>query len=303
MLLMANMLGYFLGHYPKQFNLTDSQRTLILQTMLFFIWLAGGAALFQKVENSNSVIESVYGRTGWSFSDSVRTMSLRQRLGLYLQLYFCSVTLLTVGFGDLYPADNIGRGLVFPYTVGGTIMLGLVISSLSTFAGEMSQNNVVRKHAERTRVRTVGRTVSMGVNRRLSGTGRRFSLPSPFRPRNSSSTPVPQVERSGSRSTRQGVLNALARTRTFVFRTARVPRRQQRLIILEEERDSFNVMRQIEKDTRRFKQWSALAASVCSFGVLWAVGAVVFWQAEKSTQGMTYFQGLYFCYVCLLTIG
>lgn len=72
MLLMANMMGYFLGHYPQQFNLTDSQRTLILQTMLFFIWLAGGAAMFQKVENANMVIESVYDKPGWSFSDAVR---------------------------------------------------------------------------------------------------------------------------------------------------------------------------------------------------------------------------------------
>ena len=32
-------------------------------------------------------------------------------------------------------------------------------------------------------------------------------------------------------------------------------------------------------------------------------GAIVFWQAEKNTQGMTYFQALYFCYVSLLTIG
>lgn len=71
MLLMANMLGYWLGHYPQQFNLTDSQRTLILQTMLFFIWLAGGAAIFQRVENSNTTIESVSGTLGWSFSDAV----------------------------------------------------------------------------------------------------------------------------------------------------------------------------------------------------------------------------------------
>jgi len=74
MLLMANMLGYFLGHYPQQFNLTDSQRTLILQTMLFFIWLAGGAAVFQKVENSNQTIESISGKSGWSFPDAVGTV-------------------------------------------------------------------------------------------------------------------------------------------------------------------------------------------------------------------------------------
>jgi len=75
MLLMCNMLGYFLGHYPQQFNLTDSQRTLILQTMLFFIWLAGGAAVFQRIENQNSTIESVFGDPGWSYSDAVSLMT------------------------------------------------------------------------------------------------------------------------------------------------------------------------------------------------------------------------------------
>ena len=38
-------------------------------------------------------------------------------------------------------------------------------------------------------------------------------------------------------------------------------------------------------------------------GLLLCVGAVVFWQAEKKSQGLTYFQAIYFCYVSLLTIG
>lgn len=49
--LMLNMLGYWLGHYPRHFALTESQRTLILQTMLFFVWLAGGGAMFAAVEH------------------------------------------------------------------------------------------------------------------------------------------------------------------------------------------------------------------------------------------------------------
>ena len=48
MILMVNMLGYFLGHYPQHFDLDDDQRTLILQTMMFFFWLAGGAAVFAR---------------------------------------------------------------------------------------------------------------------------------------------------------------------------------------------------------------------------------------------------------------
>lgn len=84
MLLMVNMVGYFLGHYPQQFNLTDSQRTLILQTMLFFIWLAGGAGVFSKVET-----EYGEGDFSWSYVNS---------------LYYCDVTILTIGW--YYPFQD-----------------------------------------------------------------------------------------------------------------------------------------------------------------------------------------------------
>lgn len=72
MLLMVNMVGYFRGHYPSHFNLTEAQRTLILQTFLFFIWLAGGAAVFSKVQ-------SVYGLpddASWNFSQAVSVFFL-----------------------------------------------------------------------------------------------------------------------------------------------------------------------------------------------------------------------------------
>lgn len=70
MLLMVNMLGYFLGHYPQHFELSDEQRNLILQTMMFFIWLAGGAGVFARVE-------------GWSFVDAVDLSG-----SLYLELRY-----------------------------------------------------------------------------------------------------------------------------------------------------------------------------------------------------------------------
>ena len=38
-------------------------------------------------------------------------------------------------------------------------------------------------------------------------------------------------------------------------------------------------------------------------GLVWCGGAVGFWKAESQSQGLSYFQALYFCYVSLLTIG
>jgi potassium channel subfamily K len=106
MILMVNMTGYFLGHYPQHFDLDDDQRTLILQTMMFFFWLAGGAAVFSKV-------------CGFTYTDA---------------LYFCDVTVLTIGFGDIVAPNDAGRGLVFPYAVLGIIFLGLMINSIRKFA-------------------------------------------------------------------------------------------------------------------------------------------------------------------------
>ena len=63
-ILMINMLGYFTGHYPQHFNLTEAQRTLILQSILFFVWLAGGAGIF-------SYVEQTYGSQNWLFTDAV----------------------------------------------------------------------------------------------------------------------------------------------------------------------------------------------------------------------------------------
>ena len=94
-LLITNMIGFFLGHYPERFELTDHQRTLILQTMLFFIWLAGGAAVFSHLEG----LKNPDDRQAWAFVDA---------------LYFCDVTILTIGFGDLYPADNFRAGSCAP---------------------------------------------------------------------------------------------------------------------------------------------------------------------------------------------
>lgn len=78
MMLMVNMLGYFLGHYPQHFTLTESQRTLILQTMLFFLWLAGGGAVFWAVESKYGTDPTM----NWSYVNA---------------LYFCDVTILTIG--------------------------------------------------------------------------------------------------------------------------------------------------------------------------------------------------------------
>lgn len=283
MILMVNMLGYMLGHYPQHFELSDEQRNLILQTMMFFIWLAGGGGVFSKV-------------CGWSYVDA---------------LYFCDVTILTVGFGDFAAPNDAGKGLVFPYSVGGIIILGLVVSSIRQFALELGHDKVIKRHVEKRRVKTIGRSVTPstetqereGHYKSLLRGGRRPTISAPIQLQDRSVTfhgsdPEGEPTRSipseePKRTTSQAALNVFKRVRS----------REPKIVLLHEQKDRFNAMRGIQQSTAKFKRWYALTLSVMAFGLVWCVGAVVFWQAEQREQGLSYFQALYFCYVSLLTIG
>ncbi|KAI4148878.1 MAG: hypothetical protein L6R39_002667, partial [Caloplaca ligustica] len=259
MALMVNMLGYFLGHYPQHFELSDEQRNLILQTMVFVIWLAGGAGIFSRVEPE------------WQFVDA---------------LYFCDVTILTVGFGDFHPLNDTARGLVFPYSVGGIIILGLMVSSIRKFALELSRDNIIKTHAEKRRVKTINRSVTTTeeLEQRQAVANRRSAYTS-----------------SASGKAQRGPRGVPVRSGMELLR--RVGTRNQKLLLLEEEKDRFDAMRRIQKSTSNFKRYTALTMSVTAFGLLWCVGAVGFWRAEQKTQGLTYFEALYFCFVSLVTIG
>jgi len=317
MLLMVNMLGYFLGHYPQHFDLDDDQRTLILQTMMFFIWLAGGAGVFSQLCDFN-------------YADA---------------LYFADVTVLTIGFGDLVPPDNRGRAFVFPFAVIGIIFLGLMINSIRKFATSMSKEKVIKAHQLHERERTFGRSVTsekelrdrLGLPPRRDSDSRRPS--SAFRKQSTVGT----LKDRRTSLEQYGHFDVHGRTITFHEHKSKAPAggsggrggagrthrpkvplsrdakmqmraagkdahtkrqsRREKLILLKEEKDRFDAMREIQSNTSRFKQYYALAMSVMAFGILWCVGAAIFMVAEHRIQGLTYFEALYFCYVSLLTIG
>lgn len=296
MILMINMLGYFLGHYPQHFTLTDEQRNLILQTMMFFIWLGGGAAVFARTSEQ------------WQFVDA---------------LYFCDVTILTVGFGDYSAPNDVSRGLVFPFSVGGIIILGLMVSSIHKFAGELSKDKVVRKHMETHRQRTL--TLSLNSTMEVQGgvdsekinwsAGNRPPISKPLLSNNeqeqalqrvtfnhdvAARAPSAVVLRGNNKTSFQRTFRAITQPMKTV---KRVRSRKPKVVVMREEKDRFDAMRAIQKSASSFKKWYALTLSIIAFGLLWCVGAVVFWIAEQPLQQLTYFQSLYFCYVSLLTIG
>ena len=264
MLLMVNMLGYFLGHYPQHFDLSEEQRNLILQTMMFFFWLAGGGAVFSKV-------------CGWSFVDA---------------LYFCDVTILTVGFGDFSAPNDVGRGLVFPFSVGGIIILGLMVSSIRKFAQELGHDKVVKNHVERRRVNTLSRAVTTSFEaeqrnerrKKIPKSGPRPSISAPFSPHKRTIAFDPDLEKAGdlrdtepsNESTPPLTSPASSRTlgrsmtltqkiispMTNSFKVLQPNNRKSKVLILREEKDRFEAMRSIQSATRRFKQYSALMMSI-----------------------------------------
>lgn len=239
MILMINMLGYFLGHYPQHFELTDEQRNLILQTMMFFIWLAGGAGVFVKVSGSQYVD----------------------------MLYFCDVTILTVGFGDFHPINDSGRGLVFPYSVGGIIILGLMVTSIRKFAQEISHVNIVKSHVEKRRVQTIGRSVtsSFELEERRGLHTRSKHQPTISAPFDLKPRAVTFDEEKAHQHDQPKVHIKKSRPVTVYsgFKALkRVGSRRPKLLLLREEKDRFTAMREIQRSTTTFKRYSALAMSV-----------------------------------------
>lgn len=178
------------------------------------------------------------------------------------------------------------------------VTLALIVSSLYTAVRELGDEKIVQKHIDRMRSRAVEGTVTNSfdlqhrereahhlIRRRKLGFPKisQPTEPRPFR--------TPMGESVQHKSAFPRVTKALRITS------------KPSIMLLKEEKDRFEAMRKIQADSKKFKRWMALFWSVTTFAILWCVGAVVFWRAERDTQGMTYFQSLYFCYVSLLTIG
>lgn len=123
LLMCLTVHGAHKRYYAKEFNLTPAQRTLMIQTMGFVIYLLLGALVFSKVE-------------GWRYLDAV---------------YWADVTLLTIGLGDYSPHTTVGRGLIIPFAIGGVLMVGLVVGSIRSLVLEHGKEKMVARIIEKRR--------------------------------------------------------------------------------------------------------------------------------------------------------
>jgi potassium channel subfamily K, other eukaryote len=125
-LMCVTVYGAYKGHYSKEFKLTVAQRTLMLQTIAFLVYLLLGALVYSHIE-------------AWKFLDAV---------------YWADFTLLTIGIGDDYtPETHLGRGLLFPFAMGGIIILGLVVGSIRSMILERGKKKLAARLTEKARVK------------------------------------------------------------------------------------------------------------------------------------------------------
>ncbi|KXJ86320.1 hypothetical protein Micbo1qcDRAFT_190661 [Microdochium bolleyi] len=128
-LMSVTMWGANAGHYSKDFKLTPSQRTLMLQTIMFLVYLLLGALLFSKIE-------------GWDYLDAV---------------YWADITLFTVGYGDFSPSTTLGRALLMPYALIGITSLGLVVGSIRSLVLDRGKTKLDARALEKKRRQSIRR--------------------------------------------------------------------------------------------------------------------------------------------------
>lgn len=239
LMMCVTVYGAITHHYSSEFKLTMAQRTLMLQTISFLTYLLLGALVYSKIE-------------GWKYLDAV---------------YWADFTLLTVGIGgDLVPTTHLGRGLLFPFSIGGIVILGLVVSSIRSMVLDRGKVKLHARMTEKMRrrlVKQVEQTYAEGKAKRRKVTGLNNNL----------------VQR-------------------LTLDPADDPEQE-----FDRRRAEFEAMRSVQHLTSQRQKWMNLFVSTSAFAMLWFLGALVFWQTEGRNQGWTYFVALYFSWTSLLTIG
>ncbi|KAF4340842.1 TOK1-voltage-gated outward-rectifying K+ channel [Fusarium beomiforme] len=231
-LMLITFYGALVGHYQRDFNLTPSQRTLMLQTIMFLLYLLIGALVFSNIEN-------------WNYLDAV---------------YWADVTLFTVGFGDFTAQTTLGRALMMPYALVGVISLGLVIGSIRSLVLERGKLQVDARMEEKKRRHIVRSMTKKGNDEVLE--------------------PIREPRR-------QDLIDSESAPATE----------------FERRKAEFDLMRKIQAQVTSRRRWMAMATSTSVWLVLWLLGAFIFVECEEDYQGWKYFDGFYFCFVSLTTIG
>ena len=216
--------GAWRGSYPKDFELNMAQRTLMLQTISFLVYLLVGALVFSHIED-------------WKFLDAV---------------YWMDFTLLTVGIGDYAPVTHLGRSLLFPFAIGGIITVGLVVSSIRAMILDRGAEQMSARVMEKTRRQVVQQIDAL--SRDSKAKTHSFN----------------QIRRETAQKIVEQPANNQMRE-------------------LERRKLEFEIMRSVQEMSEKRRRHMALLVSTAAFALLWFIGALVFWKAERN-QNWSYFQ-------------
>jgi potassium channel subfamily K len=66
-------------------------------------------------------------------------------------VYWADVTLLTVGLGEYSPSTSLGKGLLFPFAIGGILMIGLVVGSIRSLVLDRGKEKLSLRIVEKKR--------------------------------------------------------------------------------------------------------------------------------------------------------
>ncbi|KAM9878949.1 potassium channel [Verticillium dahliae] len=135
-LMVVTFYGAHTRRYPKDFQLTASQRTLMLQTIAYLFYLLIGALVFAKLE-------------GWIYLDAV---------------YWANTTLFTIGYGDYSPSSTLARALLIPYALIGIVTLGLLIGSIRSMVLERGRRRLDARMVEKRRRTLIRKMTKRGAD-------------------------------------------------------------------------------------------------------------------------------------------
>ncbi|KAF4621304.1 hypothetical protein D9613_000821 [Agrocybe pediades] len=264
-LLLLSTLGSTIFHaYEPSFNvLTGPQRTLMLQTISFSLYLALGAGIFAGIEN-------------WSFADG---------------LYWADYTLLTIGLGTDFPlTTTLGRMLLIPYAAFGITLIGLVVSSVRGLVLERAKTKVVRRHLGKEREKW---KKNIEGRQQLA-----LSRVSTMHTYSTETNPLHISQRWWERKKERDLMRLPQKLQKHVSDAGARLKDRGRW-----HRAEFELMRFIEQHTESTERYTALAGSFFIILIVWIGGALIFWNCEHKSQGWTFPQSFYFTYTTLLTIG
>lgn len=203
-LLSINFIGYKLKKYPDYFNLTPAERRLMIYTVVFAVWALIGCGAMHKL-----ISGLTYGSA----------------------LYFCVVSFLTIGLGDILPITTAARVLALFLSLNGVIVMGLIVSKIREVVDSSTGPTIFWHEIESKRMSLIERLESKNVQL----------------------TP----------------------------------------------NESFNEMRRIKDEAKRKQLNISLIFTISIFLLFWLIGGLVFHFVEH----WNYFDSIYFCFLCLITIG